>query len=171
MTRLVDVVARSVLALVLLGAGCAGPTGPGTQQATFPAGQRVARSGELALELMEARYDVREVAVRIGVTNGGGDPVVLERQGVLLAYGGLEYPVAKDDGGLAEQTTVGSGQTVTMELRFVTEQPMVEAGVLVVAGVQGEGERWVAPLRIAVPPSAAFVDAAREQDEGEDEGF
>ena len=50
-----------LLLTLLLATACATSSGPGPQQASFPPGQRVARSGSLSLELAEAHYDLSEV--------------------------------------------------------------------------------------------------------------
>lgn len=159
---------RLTLALALLAPACATTTaeGPGPQQASFPSGQRVARSGPLALELSEARYDLRRVSLQVSLTNRGDAPLHLDRQGILLAYGELEFPVSAElDPPLPERTTVAPGASVALELAFPIEQAMVEAGTLHLMAVQrGDApgdDGWLNPLRLVVPPPAAFVDAAK----------
>lgn len=153
---------RTVLASGLLLLACSSAAGPQPQAATFPSGQRVARSGAVSLELHEARYDLRQVAVTVSLTNHGKAPVSLDRAGILLAYRELEFPVREGDAAPVQaSTTLPPGGTVKLELGFGTEQMMVEAGVLQLLSLRA-GEDWLAPLRLTVPPPAAFVEAAAE---------
>lgn len=153
-----------LLATVLTSA-CAGPAGPGPQEATFPPGQRVARAPDLAVELTSARYDLREVSLQAKVTNRGTVPVVLDRQGILLEYRELEFPISElASPELAAETTVAPGEHAELTLGFVTEQALVEAATLHVMSIRrgGNGEPvWLEPLRLPVPPPAAFVEAAQ----------
>lgn len=156
---------RPLLAVVLV-AACSAPAGLQPQQATFAPGQRVATSGAVSLELGQARYDLRRVSVTVSLTNRGKIPVSLEREGILLAYGELEFPVVPSDGApVAERTTVPPGATVELELGFGTEQLMVEAGTLSLLSLRTADDAWLAPLRLTVPPPAAFVAAAQPSSE------
>jgi hypothetical protein len=147
---------------VLLATACNAPAGLQPQQATFAPGQRVATSGEVSLALEKARYDLRRVSVTVSLTNRGKTPVSLEREGILLAYGELEFPVVPSDGApVAERTTVPPGATVALELGFGTEQLMVEAGTLSLLSLRTADDAWLAPLRLTVPPPAAFVAATQ----------
>lgn len=159
---------RTVLASCLLLAACRSAAGPQPQAATFPSGQRVARSGAVSLELHEARYDLRHVTLTVSLTNHGQAPVSLDRDGILLAYHQLEFPVRQGDAAPVEaSTTLTPGGTVKLELGFGTEQMMVEAGVLQLLSLRA-GEDWLAPLRVTVPPPAAFVEAAAEPQDDEE---
>jgi hypothetical protein len=142
-------------------------TGPEPQQATFPPGERIARSDSVALELGHARYDLRQVFLTVSLTNRGAAPVSLERDGILLAYGELEFPVLAGDAGPAERTMLAPGQTVQLELGFGTEQLMVQAASLHVLSLRTDAGGWLAPLRLVVPPPAAFVEAAAQPDDEE----
>jgi len=147
---------------------CSRTSGPQPQQATFPPGERVARSGAVSIELAEARYDLRQVSVTVSLTNHGKAPVSLAREGILLAYGELEFPVQQGDAAPVEaSTTLPPGGTVKLELGFGTEQLMVEAGMLQLLSLRA-GDDWLAPLHLTVPPPAAFVDAAAEARAEED---
>ena len=91
--------------------------------------------------------------------------LTVEREGMLLAYGELEYPVSTlASSELVAQTQVAAGASVELELAFVTEQPMVEAATLQLLSIR-RGEDWEQPLRLIVPPPAAFVDAAQPTSE------
>lgn len=152
--------------MVLLAAACATSSGPGPQQASFPAGQRVARSGSLSLELSEAHYDLSEVSLRINLVNHGDAPLSLDRKGVLLAYDELEFPVADASAPLLiEDTALAPGSTTELELRFTIEQPLLEAATLHMMSIRGGPDDWLEPLRLAVPPPIAFVEAAAPPDE------
>jgi hypothetical protein len=149
--------------LALLVTACTSAPVIGPQQASFPARERVARSGPLSLELTQARYDLRQVSLQVSLANHGKTPLHLDREGILLAYGDLEYPLAaRVESPLAERTTLPPGDTVRLELAFVTEQAMVEAATLQLLSISGGDDDWLAPLKLAVPPPAAFVDAAAQ---------
>lgn len=145
---------------------CSGNTGPQPQRASFPPGERVARSGAISLALDEAHYDLRQVSLTVSLTNHGPEPVSLERDGILLAYRELEYPVRPSEAAPVQATTtVPPGGTVKLELGFGTEQMMVEAGRLQLLAVRTGEDGWLAPLHLTVPPPAAFVEAAAEPQE------
>ncbi len=157
---------RLALVTALLVPACAAPSGPGPQQASFPPGQRVTHSGTLTLEMSEAHYDLREVAVTVNLTNDGETPLRVERQGVLLAYGDLEFPVATSSAPeLTDQTALAPGATQQLELRFAIEQPLLEAATLHVMSIHQGEDRWLEPMRLAVPPPAAFVELAQPNEE------
>jgi hypothetical protein len=143
-------------------AACNRAGGPQPQEASFPPGERVARSGAVSIELAGAHYDARQVAVTVSLTNHGQAPVSLARDGILLAYGELEFPVRQGDAAPVEATTtLPPGGTVKLELGFGTEQLMVEAGTLHLLSLRA-GDDWLAPLHLTVPPPAAFVEAAAQ---------
>lgn len=155
---------RLALLCLLLTAACARPEAIGPQQANFPSGQRTARSGALTLELSEARYDLREVSVKVSLTNAGDTPLSLDRKGVLLAYDELEFPVAEASAPtLTEDTALAPGASTELELRFVLEQPLLEAATLHLMSIRRDDD-WLEPMRLAVPPPAAFVQAAAQPD-------
>lgn len=153
----------------LLVVACRTSAEPLPQAASFPPGERVARSGTVALELTEARYDPRHVSVTVSLTNRGKAPVSLEREGILLAYRDLEFPVAPSEAApVAERTTLPPGGTVTLELGFGTEQLMVQAATLQLLSLRTADDQWLAPLTLVVPPPAAFVEAAAPEAEAEE---
>jgi hypothetical protein len=154
------------LLVVLLAAACNSPAGPQPQRATFPPGERIARTGPVALELAEAHYDLRQVSLKVSLTNRGKAPLSVERDGILLAYGDLEFPVLPSDTKpVAERTTLPPGGTVQLELGFGTEQLMIEAATLHLLSIHAGDDDWLAPLRLTVPPPAAFVEAAAQPEE------
>lgn len=167
----------SVLALAcgscLLVSACVTSQGPEPQLASFPSGQRTASSGPLALELAQAHYDLRQISLEVSLENRGTVPLHLDREGILLAYGELEYPVSTiptpgtTPGAppVAERTTLAPGASLQLELSFVTEQPLLEAATLHFLSIHRGDDGWLAPLHVAVPPSAAFVDAASQPDD------
>lgn len=141
--------------------GCATAQAPGPQRASFPSGERTTDNGPLALELSRALYDLRQVSLSVTLQNRGAVPLTVDREGILLAYGELEYPVAStDEPAVPERTTLEPGASIELELSFVTEQPLLEAATLHVASIHREANDWLAPLRLTVPPSSAFVDYA-----------
>jgi hypothetical protein len=157
---------RPALLIVLLAAACATSSDPGPQQASFPPGQRVARRGSLSLELSEAHYDLSEVSLRVRLVNHGDTPLSLDRKGVLLAYDELEFPVADASAPeLTEGTALAPGSQTELELRFTIEQPLLEAATLHVMSIRRGDDDWLEPLRLAVPPPIAFVEAAAPPEE------
>jgi hypothetical protein len=151
---------------VLLVAACRTAAEPPPQAASFPAGERVAHSGAVALELTAARYDARHVSLTVSLTNRGKAPVRLDREGILLAYRDLEFPVLPTEAApVAERTTLPPGGTVTLELGFGTEQLMVQAATLQLLSLRTGDDQWLAPLTLVVPPPAAFVDLEAEAEE------
>ena len=155
--------APSLLAAAL---GCNTTSGPQPQKASFPPGERVAKSGAVSLELHEAHYDLRQVSMTVSLTNRGKTPVSLARDGILLAYGELEFPVRQSDTAPVEaSTTLPPGGTVKLELGFGTEQLMVQAGTLHLLSLRADDDQWLAPLHLTVPPPAAFVEAAADPEE------
>jgi hypothetical protein len=160
--------APRLLAAWLL-AACNAASGPQPQQASFPPGERVTKSGAVSLELHEAHYDLRQVSLTVSLTNRSKAPVSLARDGILLAYGELQFPVRQSDAAPVEtSTTLPPGGTVKLELGFGTEQLMIEAGTLHLLSLR-TGDDWLAPLHLTVPPPAAFVEAAAQAQADEDE--
>lgn len=153
-----------VALLVGLGTACAGPAGPGPQEATFPPGQRVARGPQVAVELLAARYDMRQVELRATIVNRGDEPLTVDRDGILLEVQALEYPVSRlASDAPQEHTVVGPGERAELRLAFVMEQALVQAGTLHLMSIRrgAEDQPWLEPLHLPVPPPAAFVEAAQ----------
>lgn len=152
---------------LVLAIGCGGPTGPGPQEASFAPGQRVAAAQGVALELSAAHYELDQVTLTVKLDNRGDVPLMAERKGMLLEYGELEFPVSDDttatldETPLAETVVVPPGEQVELSLRFVMEQALVQAATLHLLSLRREDDQWLEPLRLAVPPPAAFVDAAQ----------
>ena len=114
------------------------------------------------MELLGARYELDRVELQAKLSNRGTAPLTLDREGILLEYGELEFPLVDTEAGaLAAQTTVPPGEAVELTLAFVTEQALVEAATLHLLSMQRGPGQWVEPLALPVPPSAAFVDAAQ----------
>lgn len=157
---------RTIVAPLLLAFACSTASGPQPQRATFPPGERVARVGTVTLELAEAHYDLRQVSLTVTVTNRGEAPLRLERDGILLAYNQLEYPVLPSEAKpVPESTELPPGAAVQLELDFGTEQLMVQAATLRVLSIHASESDWLAPLQLTVPPPAAFVEAAAQPEE------
>ena len=153
--------ARPLLSLPLWALACAGPQGPGPQEASFPPGQRVATSGALQLSLASARYDMQTVQLDVTLRNAGDTPLLVLREGILLAYNELEFPVSTPaTSPLAAETTIPAGGEIELAFQFVIEQALIDAGTLHVMSIREGTDGWLQPLQMAVPPPAAFVDAA-----------
>lgn len=151
---------------LVLAIGCGGPTGPGPQEASFAPGQRVVTAQRVALQLSAAHYELDQVTLTVLLDNRGDSPLVAERKGMLLEYGELEFPVSDDTASpLPESLVVPPGEGVELSLRFVMQQALVQAATLHLLSLRRGEDQWLEPLRLAVPPPAAFVDAAQPEAE------
>ncbi len=158
--------APGLLAVLLLSLACNATSGPQPQRATFPPGERVARIGTVTLELAEAYYDLRGVSLKVSITNRGEAPLELERDGILLAYNQLEFPVLPSEARrVPERTLLAPGATVQLELGFGTDQLMVQAGTLRLLSIHAGNDTWLDPLLLTIPPPAAFVESAAQPEE------
>jgi len=154
--------AMPVMAALLL--GCVAPTGPGPQEALFPPGQRVARGDEISVQLVRARYDETQVALQVMVSNHASTALTLEREGMLLAYEELEYPISTlISPALATQTVVDPSASATLELGFVLDQALVRAATLHLHSLRHGERSWAEPLELVVPPPAAFIDESSSE--------
>ena len=151
-------------ALIAICAACAVGRGSGTKgaglearAASFTAGERVTHSDGIVLELSEAEYHPQMLKLRLRLDNRGPAEATIERASILLAYEGLEYPLAQDltIGLEGETLSLGAGESVELGLGFRMGHALTEAARLHLYSVRLSETEWAAPLRIVIPPPAA----------------
>lgn len=116
----------------------------------------------LALALREIQYEERFVTLRLALHNPSEAPTLIERTGLLLAYGELELPPSSTVGpALPPSFSLAPGDTQELWIAYVTGDRMLHAGTLVVRAVR-QGEAYTLPLQLAIPPApVVHLDGAR----------
>lgn len=137
---------RRVLLVLVLATGC-GTARPRDRQ--FEPGEQVVRSEGVQLELLTVEYEDRHLTLHVAVTNRSREPVTVGREGVLLAYQKLEFPVAEHERlPVPESIAVPPGQRVDLVLPF--DIPLLDDAVLRMRSLQ-RGDRMLGVVSIAVP--------------------
>ncbi len=137
---------RRVLLVMVLATGC-GTARP--RDRNFEPGEQVVRSDGVQLELLTVEYDDRHLTVHIAVTNRSRDPVTVGREGVLLAYQKLEFPVAEHERlPVPESIAVPPGQRVDLVLPF--DIPLLDDAVLRLRSLH-RGDQMLDVVSIGVP--------------------
>jgi hypothetical protein len=147
------------LALLLpaLGNACAG-SGPKIREVSFPPGRHVVRQDGVRLELLHAVYDGQGVSLTLGVKNRGAAPIVIERDGILLAHEDLEFPIATDpEPTIAASTTVPPEGEVHLAARFTFGHRLEDTATLLVR-IARRGEDFIDGLAVPVPAGFAAED-------------
>lgn len=140
----------TVLVTVLLLAGCAGRGLP----AAVEHGQGEIRQtvGALTAELRHTLYRDQGVVLTVELRNDSDQPVVVQREGILLAYQGLEFALDPEDASLPpDRTELAAGESDKLEIVFVTGTKILEPGQLRFRAVRA-GDRWLEVLSLEVPP-------------------
>jgi hypothetical protein len=133
-----------LVVLVALGCGTARP-----RDRHFETGEQVVRSEGVLLELLTVEYDDRHVTVHVAVTNRSREPVTVNREGLLLAYQKLEFPVAEHERlPVPASIDVPPGERVDLVLPF--DVPLLDDGVLRLRSLH-RGERSLDVVSIAIP--------------------
>jgi hypothetical protein len=148
---------RSRAALALLFAlACASGR---IRQREFEPGEHVVRAEGLQLELVTVNYEERHLTLRVAVTNQARQPVTLGREGLLLAYQKLEFPVADVERmRVPASIAVPPGATVRLVLPFETGTPVLDRCALRLRSITRQGQ----PLDvIALPVPAPIADMAQ----------
>lgn len=153
-----------VLLVAFIVAGCA--TRDGVLERSYATNEHVAATPSVRMELVRAAYLPRGVEFEVLVENLGEDALALERQGILLAYHGLEYPldlvaadraksrardpVAEED--VPERIELAQGDSRMLLLEFRLGRAMTETGWIVLRGLSDK-RAYAEPLWLEVPPS------------------
>lgn len=140
----------AVIALTVVGGGCSGAkTGP--RASNMVTNEVTARGPEFSAELLRVEYLPQAVSVRVELKNRGDAPLDLALEGVLLAYDGLEYPVASDlPPGPKARLTVAPASTQVLDLTYRMGHGLAGDAHLVFRTLSRQGH-WLDPISLAVP--------------------
>ncbi len=129
------------------GTGGTGSRGP----SKFAPGAHAVTTNGVRVELTTARYRETGVDLRLQIDNREGTPVLVQRQGLVLAYEDLEFPAtAVGDTPLPDTTEVpGKGQQ-TIEVRFDLGGRITAEATLKLRAVQ-RGQTWLEPIELTIP--------------------
>jgi len=155
-----DVVGRrpttTVLVTVLLLAGCAGRGQPAVVE--HAEGELTETVGALTAELRHTLYRDQGVVLTVQLRNDSDQPLVVQREGILLAYQGLEFALdVEDPAAPSEQTELAAGASEELAIVFVTGTRMLEPGKLRLRAVR-QGDKWLEALSLEVPPMPVAAD-------------
>lgn len=138
--------------LVSLGCGTAAPT---VTTLTYDPGQNVIRHEAVDVELLIADYGERQLTLRVGLTNHGPRVTTIEREGILLHYGNLEFPVTEDsEHALPPSLRLAPGQHRELWLTFDTGSRVTAQATLKLRSVEQDGRYTEV---IALPLEAPVV--------------
>lgn len=134
---------------------------PRTADVSFPPGKHVGRHDGLRVELLHATYDELGVSVRIGLHNGGEQPIAIDRRGILLEHEGLEFPIAGDPvPTIAPRTELPPDGKTQLEARFTLGHRLEGPGVIRLRAIE-RGDHWIEGARVGLP---AGFDATGDDD-------
>lgn len=143
-------------AFLIVATACASSSAA-LRERTFATGERRHSWGPTSLELQHAHYGPQVVRVRVLMRNDGDAPVHVRRDGILLAYDGLEYPLADVTMlALDEVMALLPHSESQLELAFRLARPMTREGKLVLRGMTRDAQS-LTPLVLAIP---AVLDEA-----------
>jgi hypothetical protein len=146
--------------LLLVGLACAGRND--LVERDYPNDAFSVRGPEARIQLTHAAYLPRGVEFELRLTNVAVLPVEVERDGILLSYQGLEYPLdASAPATVWEDASIPAvplpttlalspGEMRRLRLPFRLGRSMSEAGWIVVRGLRVAGE-YREPLWLEVP--------------------
>ena len=140
----------TVLVTVLLLAGCAGRGQPAAVE--HAEGEITETVGALTAELRHTLYQDQGVVLTVELRNASDQPLVVQREGILLAYQGLEFALDLEDASAPpERTELAAGGSKELAIVFVTGTRILEPGKLRLRAVRA-GDRWLEVLSLDVPP-------------------
>ena len=129
------------------GNGAAGPRGP----TKFPPGSHAVTADGVRVELTTAKYDDTGVDVRLLIKNRGSEPVLVRRQGIVLAHEDLEFPATGiDETPLPDTTEVRPKDEQTIQAHFELGARLTADAKLRLRGVQ-RGQTWLEPIELTIP--------------------
>ncbi|MBL4685387.1 MAG: hypothetical protein JKY37_12405 [Nannocystaceae bacterium] len=151
MTPTLSACARGVMLLASVSLGCAAQSQ--ALEVEFPAGTHASVEGILALELTWAEYREQGVALRLTVRNDSTTDVTIAREGILLAYGSLEFPLdLRDLGAPPEAILVPAKGAAKLKLAFATGSRVEQTATLRLRAMR-QGQRWLAAGKVELPPA------------------
>lgn len=129
---------------------------PDDTQRSFVAGERVGRFAGGGLELVKATYGPKNLVLVVRVSNGDTSALTIDRDGMLVQYGPLEYPVQRspDDPPTVDVPPGGERQLV---LDFAIGQPVGAQGTLLFRAAR-RGNTWVRDVEVQIPPPVTSLD-------------
>jgi hypothetical protein len=137
------------LVLVLLLAACG--KAPDQRTHTFEPGSQRVRGDRVEVELLAAQHEERHLILRIAVTNRAKTPIAIRREGLLLAYQRLEFPVVPDEyTSVPTSIAVPPGERVEVVLPFAPGTPVAARSILRVRSMQRDGASLDA-LSVPIP--------------------
>jgi hypothetical protein len=144
---------RSRAALALLFALQCSTSGR-LRERQFEPGEQVVRGDGMQLELVTVEYEERHLTLRVAISNRAKEPVTLGREGLLLAYQKLEFPVADVERiPVPAAIAVPPGETVQLQIPFDTGTPVLDRSVLRLRSIERGGR----PLEVLALPIPAPV--------------
>ncbi|TPV93599.1 MAG: hypothetical protein B7733_19625 [Myxococcales bacterium FL481] len=154
--------------MLLMGCGGAGttacsPTESALRERTFHPGERQHDRDSTVVELQHAHYGPQTVRLRVRLRNEGATAVQVPRDGILLAYDGLEYPLDTATAtGITDPIVLPPGRDHHLVLRFRLARAMTREAKLLLRGMTRNAEA-LTPLRLTIPAllatSATTIDS------------
>lgn len=150
-----------ILCASLAGTGCA--SGDAIHERSYESNEFSTTSRRARVELVHAAYLPRGVEFEIVLTNLEDRELSLDREGILLSYQGLEYPldltsddtprgsktpVMRDD--VPPRISIGPGDQYPLRLAFRLGRPLTETAWIVLRTVAVD-ESFDDPLWLEVP--------------------
>lgn len=141
------------------GLACAAPSQPAAVR--FPPGELAVTRGDVELELHSAEYDEQAVRIALTIRNAASVPLEVERDGILLAYKQLEFPVdAEDPAAPSSTVTVPAKGAAKLEVAFTTGSAIRQPAALRLRALR-RSDRWLDGVRLAVPPVPVSTEPSR----------
>jgi hypothetical protein len=150
---------RRALLPILAAAACATPSVG--REVGLPPGEVVTGRAQVRLELVSVRWHDRGLVARVRIDNAGAAPLSIERRGILLDYGGLEFPVVDDRqfARVPALLVVAAGARRDLALPF-SIGGRIGAGAVSTLRLRAlrRGAQWIEPLGLEVPSPPVPAD-------------
>lgn len=149
--------------LLAFGVLTACATGGNPKPVQWESGQHVADHGALRVELAGAMYRPEGLDITMALANVGDKTLTVERDGILLEYGDLEFPVFLGDGPQSApptQSELQPGGRVQLDVTFETGSELIEPATLRFRAVR-RGDDWLDAMALQVP--AAPMERGRSR--------
>jgi hypothetical protein len=126
---------------------------PRVQVSDFAPDEHVTRAHGMALVLVRAQDEDAGVVLDFAIDNDAATPITVDRRGILLQVGELEFPVATGSA-IAESTAVPAGGRVALQAYFDTGHRLASTATLHLRGLRS-GTQWLDAARLPVPAATA----------------